>query len=74
MGRSQSHADSVQEVVERFVSIGIAQYEALYVGDIGKFNRLYREMEDVRNELKRREGDQRRACCHCSTTPTCKLE
>jgi len=43
------------------VSIGVAQYEALYVVDTKKFNRLYREMEDVRNELKRREGDQRRA-------------
>jgi hypothetical protein len=52
---------SVQELVERFVSIGLAQYEALYVVDIQKFNRLYREMEDVRSELKRREGDQRRA-------------
>ena len=52
---------SVQELVERFVSIGLAQYEALYVVDVGRFNRLYREMEDVRNELKRREGDQRRA-------------
>ena len=59
--RSRSHAASVQELVERFVSIGLAQYEALYVVDTGKFNRLYREMEDVRNELKRREGDQRRA-------------
>jgi hypothetical protein len=52
---------SVPELVARFVSIGVAQYEALYVVDTKKFNRLYREMEDVRNELKRREGDQRRA-------------
>src|SRR4051794_9365172 len=51
----------VQELVARFVSIGLAQYGALYVADTKKFNRLYREMEDVRNELKRREGDQRRA-------------
>jgi hypothetical protein len=52
---------SVHELVARFVSIGLAQYDALYVADTKKFNRLYREMEDVRNELKRREGDQRRA-------------
>jgi len=52
---------SVQELVARFVSIGLAQYDALYVVDTKKFNRLYREMEDVRNELKRRQGDQRRA-------------
>lgn len=52
---------SVQELVDRFVSIGLAQYDALYVVDTGKFNRLYREMEEVRSELKQREGDQRRA-------------
>jgi hypothetical protein len=61
MARSEIQAVSVPELVERFVSIGLAQYDALYVADTNKFNRLYREMEDVRNELKRREGDQRRA-------------
>ena len=52
---------SVQELVERFVSIGLAQYDALYVVDTKKFNGFYSEMVDIRNELKRREGDQRRA-------------
>jgi hypothetical protein len=52
---------SVQELVERFVSIGLAQYDALYVVDTKKYNRLYAMMVDIRNELKRREGDQRRA-------------
>jgi hypothetical protein len=52
---------SVQELVARFVSIGFAQYDAAYVVDVKKYNRLYREMQDIRNELKRREGDQRRA-------------
>ena len=52
---------SVQELVERFLAIGLAQYDALYVADTRKYNRLYAKMQDVRNELKRREGDQRRA-------------
>jgi hypothetical protein len=52
---------SVQELVARFVSIGLAQYDALYVVDTKKYNRLYGKMEDIRNELKRRVGDQRRA-------------
>jgi hypothetical protein len=52
---------SVHELVAQFVSIGLAQYDALYVVDVKKYNRLYRKMQDVRNELKRREGDQRRA-------------
>jgi len=49
------------DLVERFVSIGLAQYDALYVVDVKKYNRLYRKMEDVGDELKRRDGDQRRA-------------
>ena len=52
---------SVQELVERFVSIGLAQYEAAYVVDTRKYNRLYARMQDIRKELWRREGDQRRA-------------
>ena len=52
---------SVHELVAQFVSIGLAQYDALYVVDIKKYNRLYRNMEDVVTELKQRQGDQRRA-------------
>jgi hypothetical protein len=52
---------TVQELVARFVSIGLAQYDALYVVDTKKYNRLYGKMVDIRKELKRREGDQRRA-------------
>lgn len=52
---------TTSDLVERFVSIGLAQYDALYVVDVKKYNRLYRKMEDVRDELKRRDGDQRRA-------------
>jgi hypothetical protein len=52
---------SVQELVERFVSTGLAQYEAAYVVDTRKYNRLYARMQDIRGELRRREGDQRRA-------------
>ena len=60
MAKSADQA-TVQELVERFVSIGLAQYDALYVVDTKKYNRLFGKMVDIRNELKRREGDQRRA-------------
>jgi hypothetical protein len=52
---------SVQELVARFLSIGLAQYDAAYVVDTRKYNRLFASMQDILNELKRREGDQRRA-------------
>jgi ParB-like chromosome segregation protein Spo0J len=52
---------SVQEMVAQFVSIGLAQYDALYVVDVKKYNRLLGRMKDVVNELKSRAGDERRA-------------
>jgi hypothetical protein len=59
--RSQIQVTSVQELVAQFVSIGLAQYDAVYVVDTKKYNRLYARMQDIRKELRRREGDQRRA-------------
>ena len=61
MAQAQNHAASVQELVERFLSVSLAQYDALYVVDTRKYNRLFTRMVDIRNELKHREGDQRRA-------------
>jgi hypothetical protein len=58
---STNQVASVQELVARFLSITLGQYDAARIADTTKYNRLYRKMEDVVNELKRREGDQRRA-------------
>jgi hypothetical protein len=52
---------SVADLVQRFLSTTLAQYEAELRAENGKYNRLYREMRAIRDELKRREGDQRRA-------------
>ena len=52
---------SLEELIESFASIGIAQDEALLDRDTARFNRLFRQMEDVSAELKSRTGDQRRA-------------
>jgi Domain of unknown function (DUF2019) len=61
MAKPADQVASVQELVAQFVSIGLAQYDALYVVDVKKYNRLFGKMENVLNELKQREGDQRRA-------------
>jgi hypothetical protein len=61
MSRSQIQIASVQELVAQFVSIGLAQYDAAYVADTKKYNRLFARMQAIENEMKRREGDQRRA-------------
>src|SRR4051794_7400948 len=59
--KSADQVASVQELVAHFLSITLAQYDAARIADTTKYNRLYRKMEDVVNELKRRQGDQRRA-------------
>jgi len=48
------------DLVDRFAKIVVAQDQALLAGELSKFNRLFRQMMDVANELKGREGDQRR--------------
>jgi len=49
-----------KDLVERFTEIVVAQDRALLGDEITKFNDLFRQMMDVANELKGREGDQRR--------------
>ncbi|SEI09185.1 protein of unknown function [Tardiphaga sp. OK245] len=50
---------STADLVKSFAEIVVAQDEASLGGQIEKFNRLFDNMMDVSNELKRRKGDQR---------------
>ena len=52
---------TTNDLVERFAQIGVAQGQALLRGEYAKFNRLFRQMSAVSDELKSRDGDQRRA-------------
>jgi len=61
MTRDRLRKLQVGELVGRFVSIALAQHEALGLEDVSKYKRLYSAMEEVRQELKARSGDQRRA-------------
>lgn len=60
MKRTELGGLSVDELVEQFTEIGIAQSEALLGDEIERFNRLFRELRRVNAELKRRPGDARR--------------
>jgi hypothetical protein len=51
----------IDYLVERFAAICLDQADALLYSDVAKFNRLYEGMVQVREELKRRPGDQRQA-------------
>ncbi len=52
---------TVDELVERFVAITLDQDRALLKDDLVKFNRLFKQMEAIKGELKVRAGDQRQA-------------
>ena len=52
---------TIAQLVERFAEIGVAQDEALLDDDLGRFKRLFAQMQAVSQELKSRAGDQRRA-------------
>ena len=51
---------TVGQLVNRFTAIGLDQDKALLRNEHAKFNRLYDEMDAIENELKGRNGDQRR--------------
>ncbi len=50
---------TIDELVERFAEIGIAQDQAELTGEIGKFNRLYRQMDATEKEIRKRGRDAR---------------
>ena len=52
---------SPDNLVERYAEIGVAQYNALEADNTAKYNRLFDTLMEVQRELKRRQGDQRKA-------------
>ena len=52
---------SVEQLVERFAALALEQDRALLEENISRVNRLFDALKDVENELKQRDGDQRRA-------------
>lgn len=52
---------SADHLVEQFAAICLEQDRALLYSDTAKFNHVYLQMAAVRDELKGRLGDQRRA-------------
>ncbi len=54
MKRLKLEEMSVDELFERFAEVGIAQDKAELMGELGKFNRLYGQMDEVDKELRAR--------------------
>jgi ParB-like chromosome segregation protein Spo0J len=64
---------SVQELVARFEIIALAQDRALLYDEIAKFNRLFDEMDAVKQELRSRPGDGRRALVSLYAHPNAQV-
>jgi hypothetical protein len=52
---------TTEQLVERFTAIALDQYTALQGYDTARYNRLFDRMDAIKQELKARDGDQRRA-------------
>lgn len=66
-------AMTVSELVERFVAIAHEQERAHLEDDYRKLNLLYWRMDAVREELKGRDGDQRRALLPLLRNPSLQV-
>ena len=64
---------TVDQLVERFTAIALAQDEALLGNEYAEFNRLFEKMEAVGQELKAREADQRRALLRLYEHPNAQV-
>lgn len=54
-------AAALNDLLERFVQIGLEQDRALLYEDYATFNRLFDEAHGIMRELRSRAGDQRRS-------------
>jgi hypothetical protein len=73
MSRTDLKNFSVDQLVAKFVAITLAQDRALLRDEFAKFNRLFGDMEDIKNELKSRHGDQRRALLRLYDHPNAQV-
>lgn len=60
MRKYKLHSETVDALVNLFRDVTLAQSAADRLGQMAEYNRLYRHMEEIEQELKRRPGDRRR--------------
>lgn len=52
--RSTDRTATIETLVKQFLSVALAQYDAIYVLDNEKYSRLYAQMQKIRDELSTR--------------------
>ena len=73
MSRTYFQHMTVDQLVARYISIGVDQDKALLRNEIAKFNRLFDEMDAIENELKGRNGDERRTLLNLYHHPNAQV-
>jgi hypothetical protein len=73
MKRSKRQGMTVDQLVQRFTAIGIEQDQAILRGQHARFNRLFDEMVVIEDELKTRDGDQRRELLSLYSHPNAQV-
>jgi hypothetical protein len=70
----QLHQMTTPDLVALFARVAVGQDEALLGRQRSRFNRLYKTMIDISDELKSRSGDQRRALVSLFTYPNMQVQ
>lgn len=52
---------TTDQLVQRFVTIALHQDEAISMEEFSRYNKLFDEMDAIKEQLKRRHNDERRA-------------
>ena len=74
MTSAQLDEARISVLVARFVEIGLEQYQNLYsLGSTSRYNRLYKEMDRIKTELKQMPGDQRGALLPLLSHPNAQV-
>jgi len=73
MKRTNLDEMTVDQLVERFAAMALDQDRALLRNEISRFNRLYDEMEAIKEDLRTRDGDQRRALLRLYDHPNAQV-
>ena len=73
MMRAKLRNMSTEDLVDRFVRIALDQDRPVRRDDNATFGRLFEQMDAVKEELKRRPGDQRRALIDLHNHPNVQV-
>ena len=73
MTRTELRDISTEDLVDLFLRIALDQDNAIRRDDNAAFNRLFDQMDAVKEELKKRPGDQRRALMRLYTHPNVQV-